>query len=88
MLKLGHSNNNVHKTIILNGPLEVNNVSVWCVSCPITLLAKKLCDSSFLGNNLDLINSHFNMYGSWAYLLLYIIKWYVGWCGVCFGVNH
>ena len=24
-----------------------------------TLLAKKLCDSSFLGKNLDLIHSHF-----------------------------
>ena len=24
-----------------------------------TLLAKKLCDSSFLGQNLDLIHSHF-----------------------------
>ena len=27
-----------------------------------TLLAKKLCDSSFLGKNLDLIHPHFNMY--------------------------
>ena len=25
----------------------------------ITLLAKKLCDSRFLGQNLDLMNSHF-----------------------------
>ena len=53
-----------------------------------TLLAKKLCDSNFLSKNLDLIYSHFNMYGFRSYLLLYIIKWYVGWCGVCFGVNH
>ena len=34
----------------------------------ITLLAKKLCDRSFLGKNLDLINSHFNMYGFRYYL--------------------
>ena len=26
---------------------------------PYTLLAKKLCDSSFLGQNIDLIHSHF-----------------------------
>ena len=52
-----------------------------------TLLAKKLCDSSFLGKHLDLIHSHFNMYGFRSYLFLYIIKWYVGWCGVSFGVN-
>ena len=44
----------------------------------ITLLAKKLCDSRFLGKNLDLIHSHFNMYGFRSYLFLYIIKWYVG----------
>ena len=43
-----------------------------------TLLAKKLCDSRFLGKNLDLIHSHLNMYGSRSYLFLYIIKWYVG----------
>ena len=45
-----------------------------------TLLAKKLCDSRFLGKNLDLIHSHFNMYmyGFRSYLFFYIIKWYVG----------
>ena len=53
-----------------------------------TLLAKKLCDSSFLGKYFDLIHPHFNMYGFRSYLFLYIIKWYVGWRGVCFGVNH
>ena len=42
-----------------------------------TLLAKKLCDSSFLGKHLDSIHSHFNMYGFSSYLVLYIIKWYV-----------
>ena len=53
-----------------------------------TLLAKKLCDSSFLGKDLDLIHPHFNMYGFRSYLFVCIIKWYVDWCGVCFGVNH
>ena len=35
-----------------------------------TLLAKKLCDSSFLGKYLDLIHPHFNMYGFRSYLFL------------------
>ena len=43
-----------------------------------TLLAKKLCDSSFVGKHLDLINSQFKMHGFRFYLFLYIIKWYVG----------
>ena len=43
-----------------------------------TLLAKKLCDSSFLGKHLGLIHSHFNMYGFRSYLFLDIIKWHVG----------
>ena len=37
-----------------NHPTNVPNVSIYA-----TLLAKKLCDSSFLGQNLDLIHSHF-----------------------------
>ena len=28
------------------------------------------------------------MYVFRSYLFWYIIKWHVGWCGVCFGVNH
>ena len=47
----------------------------WVAAC--TLLAIKLCDSSFLGKKNDLIHSHFNMYGFCSYLFLYIIKWYV-----------
>ena len=40
---------------------------------PNALLAKMLCDSSFLGEHFDLIHSHFNMYGFRSYLFLYII---------------
>ena len=53
-----------------------------------TLLAKKLCDSSFYAFLVYLIHSHFNMYGFRSYLFLYIIMWFVGYCCVCFGVNH
>ena len=51
-----------------------------------TLLAKKLCDSSFVGKHLELIHPHFNMYGFWSYLFFVHYKvvcwlvWCVFWC--------
>ena len=51
-----------------------------------TLLAKKLCDSRFLGKTLDLIHPHFNMYGFRSYLFFVHYKvvcslvWCVFWC--------
>ena len=48
--------------------------SSFDLCCTCTLLAKKLCDSIFLGKKLDLIHPHFNMYGFGSYLFLYIIN--------------
>ena len=58
-------------------PIIYKNCHFLWISHIYTLLAIKLCDSRFLGNFFDLIHSHFNMYGFWCYLFLYIIKWYV-----------
>ena len=43
-----------------------------------TLLAIKLCDSSFLGKNLDLIHSHFKTDRVMSFIIWQGIKWYVG----------
>ena len=57
---------------------SVHCANLHCTDCHgqsvYTLLAKKLWDRSFVGKNLDLIHSHFNMYGFRSYLFLYIIK--------------
>ena len=55
-----------------------NQVIIHIICLYHTLLAKRLCDSSFLGKHLDLIHSHFNMYGFRSYLFVCIIQWYVG----------